>query len=310
MDFELIRIPQPFFKPTNSVRIGDAILDTGHMSDASTKVLREQLESGKLKGIREIIITHPHVDHIGGSEALAEAAEKPHTVFKGGDKIIRNFVGYLLEVRKEQLELFSRLFSLGSKDVPSKFLDSFLDSYFPINQHYRDVNIWRVVEEGEEIRIGKVTLTVIHTPGHEANHMALYHKPSGTLFSGDLIADNAQFAYAPLTSSVRDYENSLRKVLRLKPRLIVPSHGGPIENPTEHLNKCLENVQRTKGRILNTLMERGEITHFQLVESLFNAADPMRVGFLAAVVLSYLDYLEEEGKVMVRRNHETMVSLR
>ena len=302
MDFELIRIPQPFFKPTNSIRIGDAILDTGHMSDVSTKVLREQLESGKLKGTREIIITHPHVDHIGGSEALAEVAEKPHTVFKGGDKIIRDFVGYMLEVRKEQLELFS----LGSKDA----IREFLDSYFPVNQHYRDVNISRVVEEGEEIRVGKVTLTVIHTPGHEANHMALYHKPSGTLFSGDLIMDNAQFMYAPLTSSVRDYENSLRKVLRLKPSLIVPSHGGPIENPTEHLNKCLENVQRTKGRILNTLLERGEITHFQLVENLFNAADPMGVGFLAAVVLSYLDYLEEEGKVVVRRNDETTVSLR
>jgi len=140
--------------------------------------------------------------------------------------------------------------------------------------------------------------------------MALYHKPSGTLFSGDLTMDNAQFMYAPLTSSVRDYENSLRKVLRLKPRLIVPSHGEPIENPTEHLNKCLENVQKTKGRILNTLLERGEISHFQLVESLFNAADPMGMGFLAAVVLSYLDYLEEEGKVVVRRNDETTVSLR
>ena len=302
LDFELIRIPQPFFKPTNSIRIGDAILDTGHMSNASTEVLREQLESGKLKGTREIIITHPHVDHIGGSEALAQIAEKPHTVFKGGDKIIRDFVGYLLEVRKEQLKLLS----LGNTDV----LREFLDSYFPVNQHYRDVNICRVVEEGEEIRMGKVTLKVIHTPGHEANHMALYHKPSGTLFSGDLIMDNAQFMYAPLTSSVRDYENSLRKVLRLKPRLIVPSHGEPIENPTEHLNKCLENVQRIKGRILNTLMERGEITHFQLVESLFNAADPMGVGFLAAVVLSYLDYLEEEGKVVVRRNDETTVSLR
>jgi len=208
----------------------------------------------------------------------------------------------MLEVRKEQLELFS----LGSKDA----IREFLDSYFPVNQHYRDVNISRVVEEGEEIRVGKVTLRVIHTPGHEANHMALYHKPSGTLFSGDLIMDNAQFMYALLTSSVRDYEDSLRKVLRLKPRLIVPSHGGPIENPTEHLNKCLENVQRTKERILNTLMERGEITHFQLVESLFSAADPMGVGFLAAVVLSYLDYLEEEGKVVVRRNDETTVSLR
>ena len=61
---------------------------------------------------------------------------------------------------------------------------------------------------------------------------------------------------------------------------------------------------------MNTLMERGEITHFQLVESLFNVADPMGVGFLAAVVLSYLDYLEEEGKVVVRRNDETTVSLR
>lgn len=302
LDFELIRIPQPFFKPISIVRIGDIILDTGHMSDMSTKVLREQLESGKLKGTREIIITHPHVDHVGGSEALAEVAEKPHTVFKGGDKIIRDFIGYLLEVRKEQLKLFS----LGNEDAVCEFLDS----YFPVNRYYRDVNICRVVEEGEEIRIGEVTLRVIHTPGHEAHHMALYHRPSGILFSGDLIAYNAQFMYAPLTSSVRDYEDSLRKVRSLNPKLIVPSHGKPIEDPIEHLNKSLENVQSTKARILNTLIERRKITHFQLTASLFKDANPMAMGFLAAVVLSYLDYLEEEGKILLERNGETMVCLR
>jgi len=302
LDFELIHIPQPFFRPTSIVRIGDIILDTGHMSDMSTKVLREQLESGKLKGTKEIIITHPHVDHIGGSEALAEVAEKPHTVFKEGDKIIRNFVGYLLEVRKEQLKLFS----LGNEDVVCEFLDS----YFPINRHYLDVNICRVVEEGEEVRTGEVTLRVIHTPGHEAHHMALYHRPSGILFSGDLVAGNAQFPYAPLTSSVKDYEDSLRKVRALNPKLIVPSHGKPIEDPIEHLNKSLENVQRTKARILNTLIERRKITHFQLTESLFTDVNPMAMGFLAAVVLSYLDYLEEEGKVLLERNDETMVCLR
>lgn len=302
LDFELIRIPQPFFKPISIVRIGNIILDTGHMSDMSTKVLREQLESGKLKGTREIIITHPHVDHVGGSEALAEVAEKPHTVFKGGDKIIRDFIGYLLEVRKEQLKLFS----LGSEDLVCEFLDS----YFPVNRYYRDVNICRVVEEGEEIRIGEVTLRVIHTPGHEAHHMALYHRPSGILFSGDLIAYNAQFMYAPLTSSVRDYEDSLRKVRSLNPKLIVPSHGKPIEDPIEHLNKSLENVQSTKARILNTLIERRKITHFQLTASLFKDANPMAMGFLAAVVLSYLDYLEEEGKILLERNGETMVCLR
>lgn len=302
LDFELICIPQPFFKPISIVRIGDIILDTGHMSDMSTKVLREQLESGKLKGTREIIITHPHVDHVGGSEALAEVAEKPHTVFKGGDKIIRDFIGFLLEVRKEQLKLFS----LGNEDAVCEFLDS----YFPVNRYYRDVNICRVVEEGEEIRIGEVTLRVIHTPGHEAHHMALYHRPSGILFSGDLIAYNAQFPYAPLTSSVRDYEDSLRKVRSLNPKLIVPSHGKPIEDPIEHLNKSLENVQRTKARILNTLIERRKITHFQLTASLFKDANPMAMGFLAAVVLSYLDYLEEEGKILLERNGETMVCLR
>lgn len=291
LDFELIQIPQPFYEPTNVIRIGDSILDSGHMSDKSTDALREKL---RMQEIKEVIVTHPHVDHVGGSEAVAEVAEKPHTVLEGGERIIRNFTEYILKVQDEQVKLFP----LGDEEMMSEYFNS----YFSADRKYREVNISRTVEEGDEIQIGKATATVIHTPGHEANHMSLYHEPSGTLFTGDLIAGNAQFMYAPLTSSVEDYRGSIKKLFKLEPRLIVPSHGRPIENPIDHMNKCLENVERTKSKILSILEEREKITHLQLAKKVFDVTDPMRLAFLAMVVFAYLKNLEEEGEAIVRVN--------
>lgn len=294
MNFEMIRIPQPFYKPTNVIRIGNVIFDTGHMSNVSTSVLREQMER-KLRNVKEVVVTHPHVDHIGGSATLPDLAEKPHIVFSGGEKILRNFSNYLRDVRKEQYDLFKL-----SEELMQQYLQQYLDTYFPLVKTYIEVNVARLVEDGEQIRAGDVLLRVVYTPGHEAHHIALHHEQSRTIFTGDLVMGNAIFPYAPLTSDVGSYENSLRKIIELKPRLIIPSHGEPIENPVEHAEKCLRMVKEIESKILRELEVVETATHLQLAESIFGSKDLTKLVFLSLVVLAHSKHLEEKGKVEVK----------
>lgn len=290
MNFEIIKIPQPFFEPTNVIRIEDTIIDAGHVGELSTNALAEQLERGSLQDVKEVIITHPHIDHVGVSVALARLAEKPHIVFRGSEWIIQHFTEYTLQVRDEQERLLA-----GVNPTVGKALWEFFKIYFPLDQEYERVNISRAVEAEDEINMGDIALRVIHTPGHEVSHMALFHKSSGTLFSGDLIGKSAHFNPAPLSSSIADYEESLKRVRDLSPQLIVPAHGDVIDNPVEHVNECLANVQDMKGRILDVLEKCPEATSAEIANEIFKGSDPMKAGIQNALVLLYLERLNEEG---------------
>lgn len=200
-------------------------------------------------------------------------------------------------VPREQRRLFA-----GDDETLLQMLQVIGGAYFPAEREYHPVNVTRIVESGDEIPVGHISFKVIYTPGHEPNHMALFHEPSGTLFSGDLIANSGHFSSAPLTSDVAAYERSLEKVLELGPRLIVPSHGDPIENPVEHVNKCMTNAQNMKREILKALEKFEEATHLKIAKDIFNATDPSKEGTLSLIVWCYLECLAEEGMISLDKD--------
>ena len=52
----------------------------------------------------------------------------------------------------------------------------------------RDPDVpWRPLAEGATIPTGAGPLTVLHTPGHSPDHIALWHADSRSLFVGDLL---------------------------------------------------------------------------------------------------------------------------
>ena len=51
-----------------------------------------------------------------------------------------------------------------------------------------DERDWRPLRDGQRIRAGDATLTVIHTPGHARDHVCFWHAETRELFSGDMIA--------------------------------------------------------------------------------------------------------------------------
>lgn len=67
----------------------------------------------------------------------------------------------------------------------------------PILIHPDDLMLWEVVnpdrrpdgllEEGQELTAGGVTLRVLHTPGHSPGGCCLYDEADGVLFSGDTL---------------------------------------------------------------------------------------------------------------------------
>ena len=79
-----------------------------------------------------------------------------------------------------------------------------------------------------------VPLTLVHTPGHAADHHVVYDADTGTVFGGDL--------WLGVKVRVVGYEedpyqiiSSLDRVIALRPRRLFDAHRGHVENPIDAL---------------------------------------------------------------------------
>lgn len=69
-----------------------------------------------------------------------------------------------------------------------------------------------LLNDGDEMKIGNRTLTIIHTPGHSPGHISIFDNSKGYLFTGDLLYDETPvYAFFPTTDPVKLVQ-SLKKI--------------------------------------------------------------------------------------------------
>ncbi|RED51988.1 MBL fold metallo-hydrolase [Aestuariispira insulae] len=105
--------------------------------------------------IEKILVTHAHLDHAG---AVADLAEKLGVPIEGPHRDDQ----FLIESLPQQCEMYG--FPPSRSFEPSRWLDG-----------------------GDEVSVGKLTLTVRHCPGHTPGHVVFYEKETGLAFVGDVL---------------------------------------------------------------------------------------------------------------------------
>jgi glyoxylase-like metal-dependent hydrolase (beta-lactamase superfamily II) len=103
-----------------------------------------------------ILLTHGHVDHSGGSGALARSTGAAVHVHPDDD--------FLTLHPRDQLRSMWGMEPPGSYDLPPHF-EKLID--------------------GQTLTMAGLDLEVRHTPGHTPGHCCFYLSAEGTLFSGD-----------------------------------------------------------------------------------------------------------------------------
>ena len=125
------------------------IIDPG---DATPSLLRS-LDGST---VRMIVNTHCHCDHCGGNAALIAKTGAPLAIHKEELPLLRS------------MEMQAHMF--GVSVTPSPDPDRFL-------------------QEGEVIEVGKVSLKVLHAPGHSPGHIVLVG--DGFVFAGDVLFEGS-----------------------------------------------------------------------------------------------------------------------
>ena len=97
----------------------------------------------------------------------------------------------------------------------------------------------RTVALGDWLETPRFRFRVIHTPGHAADHVALFEPERGWLFSGDLYLA-PRLRYLRADEDVHAMIASLRRVLTLEPRVLFCQHRGRVEHGAARLGQKLE----------------------------------------------------------------------
>jgi hydroxyacylglutathione hydrolase len=127
-----------------------ALVDPG--GDAER--IREEV-SAQAVTVTQILLTHGHLDHVGAAAELAAHYGVPIIGPQKEDE-------FWLQGLPQQ----SRMFGLEECQplMPDRWL-----------------------EEGDTVTVGKVTLQVLHCPGHTPGHIVFFDAASHLLISGDVI---------------------------------------------------------------------------------------------------------------------------
>jgi hydroxyacylglutathione hydrolase len=144
--------------------------------------------------VKQIVVTHAHIDHVGGAMKLRAATSAPILLNQNDYDLLK-----MLDVQAAWI---------GVED-PGK------------------VEIDHSVGQGETVRAGALTADVIHTPGHTEGSICLYFAAEKKLIAGDtLFAGSIGRTDLPGGSMQKIIRSLHEKVLALPDEtVVVPGHG-------------------------------------------------------------------------------------
>ncbi|MFH5797848.1 MBL fold metallo-hydrolase [Haladaptatus sp. CMAA 1911] len=138
-------------------------------------------------------------------------------------------------------------------------------------------------------------LTVIETPGHAPDHVAL--AADDGLITGDLAVAEGSVVVAAGEGDVRAYLTSLRRLYAKNPDVLYPGHGPVIENPRRTIRRLIDHRLRREGRVLDAVRDGAET-----LSSVTDAAYDKDVSdvreFAERTVAAHLEKLAVEGNVV------------
>ncbi len=150
--------------------------------------------------------------------------------------------------------------------------------------------------EGDKLDYDGGELIVIHTPGHESGHCCFYEPGVQVLFTGDHILGRGTTVIPPPDGNMTQYLESLRKLLPLKLRSLLPGHGPTISDPYGKINEYITHRLEREGQVL-TALRNGAQTPAAIAASIYTDIPPALHGMAQLSVEAHLIKLIQEGRV-------------
>ena len=154
-----------------------------------------------------------------------------------------------------------------------------------------------VVENGQRIELGSVTLRAIHTPGHASNHLCYLLEQTKMLFTGDHVMQGSTVVINPPDGEMRAYLASLERLLAEDIAIIAPGHGFLIGAPHKELRRLIAHRMAREAKVVSNLKKHGPASVEDLLPLVYDDV-PARIHRVAARSLTaHLEKLVADGAV-------------
>jgi len=165
------------------------VIDPGDQIEGILEILRQENLT-----LKQIVITHAHIDHVGGAMKLKAETGAP---------ILMNQNDHAL---------------LKMLDMQATWIGM---------RPPGDVKVDEAIGQGRVLKIGEISSNVIHTPGHTEGSICLYFPAEKKLIAGDtLFAGNIGRTDLPGGSTDKIMRSLHTHVLALPDETeVVPGHG-------------------------------------------------------------------------------------
>ncbi len=240
---------------TNCFVIGDGAKICVDPSPKDTEEYRSLIATLEKHQLDKIIITHHHGDHHQFAPQVANHFKLP------------------LYMSLETKNLI----------IAKKGEDYFLDCEIVL------------VEEGDTLGqwIGQ-SIKAYRIPGHDIGHIGLAPEKLNWFIVGDLFQGVGTVVVGGEEGNMKDYFESLKKVISLSPQCVIPSHGIALGG-TNILQRTLEHRKLREKQILDLYLKQPDPSY--ILKTLYFDIPRHLHSYAMANIRSHLKKLEDEGRL-------------
>lgn len=151
--------------------------------------------------------------------------------------------------------------------------------------------------DGQTLDCDGQELEVVHTPGHASNHVCLFLRHTGLLFTGDHIMEGSTVVIAAPDGDMRAYLDAMARLRAMPLKAIAPGHGHVIDTPFDAIDTIVSHRLTRERQVIEVVTSHGPAEIDVILDVVYRHVTEAIRPVARMSLLAHLTKLRNEGVV-------------